>query len=135
MMIKCSKEHLKIGGRLIIDNSIPPIKEMIDSNGKQEILEFIDNTEGTVIKDYFLPTYDFVNNIEYDEIKLEEYKNGLLINSEIVKEKSAFYYPRELRYIILENDMEIEQELGSLKKGTPLDSKSKEMVLICRKTK
>ena len=47
----------------------------------------------------------------------------------------AFYYPRELRYLILQNDLEIEKEIGSLKKGTPLTMNSREMVFICRNNK
>lgn len=132
MMIKCSKKHLKSGGRLIIDNSIPPLTEMIESNGKLEILDFQDNSNGTVIKDYYLPTYDFVNNLEFDKIKLEEYKDGMIINCEEIEETMAFYYPRELRYLILQNGFEIEKEMGSLKKGTPLTMNSREMIFICK---
>ncbi len=135
MMIKCSKKHLKAGGRLIIDNSIPPLTEMIEGNGKLEIIDFPDKTNGTVIKDYYLPTYDFVNGLEYDKIKLEEYKDGIIVNCEEIEEAMAFYYPRELRYLILQNDLEIEKEIGSLKKGTPLTMNSREMVFICRNNK
>jgi len=132
-MINCSKLHLNIGGRLIIDNSVPPLKEMIESNGKLEIIDFPDNSTGTLIKDYYLPKYDFVNNMEFDVIKLEEYKDGELINSEEVEETLAFYFPRELRYVILKSGLVIEKEIGSLKRGTPLDRNSKEMVFVCRK--
>lgn len=133
MMIECSKKHLKYGGRIIIDNSVPPLKEMLECNGKLEILEFEDKTSGTIIKDYYLPTYDFVNNLEYDNIKLEEYNNGVIINYEEIEETMAFYYPRELRYLITQSGLRIEKEIGSLRKGTPLTSNSKEMVFICRK--
>jgi len=133
MMINCSKKHLKPGGRLIIDNSVPPLKEMIVNNGKLEILEFLDKTSGTIIKDYYLPSYDFINNLEYDNIKLEEYKDNVIINHEEIEETMAFYYARELRYLITQNKFKIEKEIGSLRKGTPLNIKSREMVFICRK--
>ncbi len=130
-MLACVKQHLNGNGRLIIDNSIPRIEEMVKSNGKPKVYDFSNTEKNTMIKDYFQANYDFVGGLEYDHIKLEEYAHGALIRSEEIVETTAFYFPRELRYVLMKNGYRIEKEIGSLKKRTPLTKDSREMVFIC----
>ncbi|SLM17342.1 hypothetical protein SPIRO4BDMA_10010 [uncultured spirochete] len=132
-MLLCVRDHLRPNGRLIIDNSLPRVDELLKSNGELEINDFVNKEKNTVIRDYYVANYDFVNGLEYDHIKLEEYANNSLMRVEEIDETTAFYYPRELRYVLMSNDYTIEREIGSLKNGTKLTKESKEMVFICSK--
>ena len=56
--------------------------------------EFSHPLSGTTIKDTFTPKYDFVNQIEVDDIRLEEWDGDVLLRREETTDTLAFYFPR-----------------------------------------
>ena len=133
ILTRC-KHHLKENGIVIIDCSAPDTGAMCKSCGVEEVLEF-KTARGTVIRDYFLPRYDFLNQLETDDIRLEEYEGDTLLRSAQAHETLTWFYPREVRLMIHSAGLEIFLESGRLwpKEPVPIGPDFSEMIFFCRK--
>lgn len=132
-VLTCCKKHLNPDGCIMIDCSAPDAEHMVQTNRIEETFSFFTETQ-TVIKDYFLPSYDLLNQVENDVIRLEEWKEGVLLRQAYTEEKLTWYYPRELRSLIREAGLHIRWESACLRAdGTiqPIDSRSEQMVFCC----
>lgn len=133
-ILSCCKKHLTADGRVIIDCSAPDTDFMVRTNGEEEILTF--STENSSeIKDCFRPRYDFLNQIENDTIRLEEWKDGILLRESYTEERLTWYYPREIRSLIREAGMRIVWESSILSpcgELRPITADSCSMVFCCR---
>ena len=89
------KKHLAPGGKLIIDMCVPDIKQMVMSDGKQEIFDYTNPRNGNKILDKFTAKYNFVSQMEYDEIILEEYKGDLCVRKSVANVGMCYLFPRE----------------------------------------
>lgn len=132
--LACCKKHLKPDGCVIIECSVPDTEYMVKSNGEEETLVFPtgDNSE---IRDFFLPRYDLLNQVEMDSIRLEEWKDGQLVREACTEEKLTWYYPREIRSLIREAGMDIVWESSCLfpdGKTVPITADSYNMIFSCR---
>ena len=112
-VLRRCREHLLPRGCVIIDCSAPDTEYMVKSNGKEEALTFMTGS-GSEIRDYFLPRYDLLNQIEEDTIRLEEWREGKLLRSACTEEKLTWYYPRELRSLIDEAGLRVRWESDRL---------------------
>lgn len=112
-VIKNSKEHLKDNGVIIIDCSVPDINFMVKNNNIEEVFEFT-TTRGTLIKDYFCAKYDFINQVEIDTIRLEEYSGDKILRNDKINEKLTYYLPREIRSLVSMARLNIFKESGHL---------------------
>ncbi|AZR72948.1 hypothetical protein BBF96_05800 [Anoxybacter fermentans] len=130
---KCIATHLTEDGVFIIDISAPDIPYMVESNGKEFVFEYTHPETGRKIIDRFKPTYDFLNQIEKDEIILEEYEKGEMIRQAISNVILTYFFPRELKIILQHCGFEIFEEYGSLNKD-PLTEKSQNIIFLCRKS-
>ena len=133
VLSRCRK-HLEPGGCVMIDCSAPDTEYMVETNGKEEILTFA-TENGSEIKDFFLPRYDLLNQVENDSIRLEEWKDGILLREACTEERLTWYYPREIRSLIREAGMHILWESGFLSpdgKAEPIAAGSYAMVFCCR---
>lgn len=132
LILNNCKKHLRKNGIIIIDCSIPNIPYMKESNGIESVLEFITSRK-TLIKDYFCARYDFINQIEIDEIRLEEYDDDTLLRVDNVKETLTYYMPREIRSLARECNLKIVKESGSILKDIPICEESEEMIFYLSK--
>lgn len=133
-VLACCRKHLKPGGAVIIDCSAPDTACMAETNGKEETLCFPTET-GSEIRDFFLPRYDLLNQIETDTIRLEEWKDGVLLREAETEERLTWYYPREIRSMIREAGLRIDWESGCLSpEGAvqPIAADACGMVFCCR---
>ena len=108
-ILSSCRNHLEPGGCVIIDCSAPDTDSMVRMNGKEETLLYTTET-GSEIRDYFRPCYDFLSQTEKDVIRLEEWKNGVLIREAGTEETLTWYYPREIRSLIREAGLYVFRE-------------------------
>ncbi len=131
-MLNCVKRHLKKDGVFIIDNSIPDIKMLSQKDGVEEQFKFVNPINNNIIIDKFTAKYDYVNQIEYNHIRLEEYHNDELVRTAETNEKLVYYFPREIRNHLKYNNFTIVEERGALLSKGRITEKSNEMVFICK---
>ncbi len=130
--LRCVHKHLAEDGVFIIDISAPNIPFMVETNNKEFVSEYTHPETGRKIINRFKAVYDFLNQIETDEIVLEEYENGKITRQATAKVTLTYFFPRELRTILQSCGFEVFKEYGSLN-GEPLTSKSQNIVFLCRK--
>ena len=121
------------GGTVIIDCSVPDTARMVRTNGEEEILTFPSEAGGE-IRDFFRPSYDFLNQVEKDAIRLEEWKDGILLREAATEEHLTWYYPREIRSLVREAGLKVVRESSALapaESGSPVTSDSEEMIFFC----
>ena len=132
-VLSCCKAHLAPGGTVIIDSSVPDTAWMVRTNGEEEILTFPSKAGGK-IRDFFRPSYDFLNQVEKDAIRLEEWKDGILLREAATEEHLTWYYPREIRSLVREAGLKVVRESSALapaESGIPVTSDSEEMIFFC----
>lgn len=135
-ILSCCKAHLEPDGYIIIDSSVPDTDYMVRTNGEEEVLTFTTG-HGSEIRDYFKPSYDFLNQVENDAIRLEEWKDGLLVREACTEECLTWYYPREIRSLAREAGLCVEWESSVLaprgdKERPPVSAGAENMVFCCR---
>ncbi len=130
-MLESVKRHLKKEGIFIIDNSIPDMNMMLKTNGIEEEFKF-KNPSNNIIIDKFTAKYDFINQLEYNHIILEEYNNNKLIKTATSNETLAYFFPQEIRSHLKYNDFIIIEERGSLLSKGKITETSNEMIFICK---
>jgi SAM-dependent methyltransferase len=132
-ILSCCRDHLEPDGCVIIDSSVPDTDYMVRSNGEEEVLTFA-TKNGSEIRDYFKPCYDFLNQVENDAIRLEEWKDGILLREAAAEEHLTWYYPREIRSLVREAGLKVVRESSALapaERGIPVTSDSEEMIFFC----
>lgn len=113
-ILASSKRHLKPGGSIIIDSSVPDLASMAKENGMAFISEF-KTSRGTTLRDTFTPRYDFVNQLETDEILIQELDEaGNLLREEKIITQLTYYLPREIRMLARESGLYVSMESGRL---------------------
>lgn len=128
-VLRCCRRHLRPGGLLLIDCSLPDMGYMYTSNGVAEELRF-ETERGTVIHDSFCPNYDFINQVETDIITLRECRGDALVREAEAVVTLTFYLPREVRALLREAGFTILRERGSLHRDVPISHEYSEMVFI-----
>lgn len=126
------RNHIKDDGVFLIDCSLPNVKAMIHENNKQEVFDYYYPKNDTKIKDKFTPSFDLINQLEYDHIVLEEYKDKQLLRREECRETMSFYFPRELIFLLDSEGFDVFHQQGSLLKNIPIDSEADEIILFCK---
>ncbi len=132
-LFRCVKNHLSENGVFLIDQSMPNVPSMVESDKKEEIFDFSYPDAKRKIIDRFTASYDFVNQLEYDDIVLEEYLDEKLTKIVHCKETLTYYFPRELKTLLEFEGLTVFHEQGSLSKNVPLDQNADQMVLFCKK--
>ena len=133
-ILSSCRKHLAPDGCVIIDCSAPDTEYMVRTNGKEELLTFVTET-GSEIRDYFTPTYDFLAQTEKDIIRLEEWKNGILLRSACTEEILTWYYPREIRSLVREAGLRVWQESSVLAPDgsiQPIGPNACSMIFYCK---
>ena len=130
-VLHAARKHLKDSGVFILDCSIPDIPFMVKVNGVPRTFDFCHPLTGTTIRDTFTAKYDFVNQIEVDDIRLEEWDEDVLLRREETTDTLAFYFPREMRTMLHAAGFRVFKEQGSLLEDVPIDERAGEMVFLC----
>ncbi|HOK65121.1 MAG TPA: class I SAM-dependent methyltransferase [Bacillota bacterium] len=132
--LSCVKEHLKSSGTFILENSLPDIPYMVRTNDIVQVFEFEHPLTGNTIVSRYKTRYDFLNQLKYDWIELEEYDDtGALLRDALCEDTMTYFFPRELRLMLDACGFFILEERGSLLEASPIGPESTEMVFVCRK--
>lgn len=123
------REHLRRGGVFVVDNAAPDLREMIAASGEMETLEFVHPERGTQLVSRFTPTYDFLEQVETDEIDLTEYDGGTVVRQATTRVVSRWFHPPEIRLALAAAGFRILEERGSVR-GGPLREGCPEVVLL-----
>ena len=135
-ILSCCRDHLEPDGCVIIDSSVPDTDYMVRSNGEEEVLTFA-TENGSEIRDYFKPCYDFLNQVENDTIRLQEWKDSVLIREACTEERLTWYYPREIRSLVREAGLRVDWESSALctkEDRPPISVDSENMIFCCKHT-
>ncbi len=109
-----SKRHLRAGGSIIIDSSAPDLASMAEENGATFVSEF-KTSRGTTLRDTFTPRYDFISQLETDEILIQEFDEAdNLLRQEAIVTRLTYYLPREIRMLAREAGLAVSMECGRL---------------------
>ena len=73
--------------------------------------------------------------MENDTIRLQEWKDGVLIREACTEERLTWYYPREIRSLVREAGLRVDWESSvlSLKEDRPPISADSENMIFCCK--
>ena len=130
-VLRAARKHLKDSGVFILDNSIPDVPFMVKTNRVPRTFDFTHPLTGTTIRDTLTANYDFVAQVEVDDIRLEEWDGDVLLRAEETTETLAFYFPREMRTMLSAAGLRVFREQGSLVENIPIDAAAGEMVFFC----
>lgn len=132
-----SKRHLKPGGAIIIDSSLPDLTSMAEENGMTFVSEF-KTSRGTTLRDTFTPRYDFVSQLETDEILIQEFDEAdNLLREETIVTQLTYYLPREIKMLARESGLAVSMECGRL--ACPLveeriEDNSRNMIFVLKES-
>jgi len=125
-------DHLRPGGLLVIDNSVPDFAAMAEADGVEEAADYVNPVTGLQLVCRFSARFDFPNQREVNEIELEE-RDGTEITRQIRAETvMTWYTPRELSLLLTAAGLPAEGVYGSLRRD-PLTADSREMIAIARR--
>lgn len=131
-LLRSARRHLGDGGVFILDNSVPDIPYMVESDDVVKTFEFTHPVTGTTITDTVTTLYDFRLQTETDHVILEEREGETLLRRAETTDILTYYFPRELRMMLNLAGLEIFHEQGSTLEDIPIDVNAGEMVFFCR---
>jgi len=121
--------HLRPGGLLVIDNSVPDFAAMACADGVVEVTDCVNPVTGLQLVSHFTARFDIPNQREWNEIDLEE-RDGTEVTRRIRAEtEMTWYSPRELLLLLAAAGIPAEGVYGSLRRD-PLTADSREMIAI-----
>ena len=133
-ILSSCRKHLMPNGCVIIDCSAPDTDYMVRTGGEEETLVF-PTESGSEIRDFFKPCYSFLDQIEKDVIRLEEWKDGVLLREACTEETLTWYYPREIRSLVREAGLTVFRESSVLApegQDRPIGPGSENMIFYCK---
>lgn len=123
-------QHLEPGGTLIFDVFIPNLEQLI--NGLEEITDFDSEYEpGKRLKRIVSTRPDLVRQLIDIRFRIE-WDTDTGMKEEIWDTRLRFFFRYELEHLLERTRFENYSILGDYQ-GNPLDEKSKEFIVICRK--
>ena len=87
--------------------------------------------------DVILLSCNFLNQVENDTIRREEWKDGVLIREACTEERLTWYYPREIRSLVREAGLRVDWESSALctkEDRPPISVDSENMIFCCKHT-
>lgn len=130
ILLQC-KDHLRKGGGLVIDGTVPILEFMVQTNGKEETTEYLVEN-GKIIR-FLTPLYDFINQTCIQNIRFEKWVNSKLVCTEEIEASYTYYFPREIHMLLRFLGFSIISEGGNIPiKGRVLPpEKTGGMVFCC----
>ncbi|MBI5625367.1 MAG: class I SAM-dependent methyltransferase [Elusimicrobia bacterium] len=94
------RRHLRTGGTLLVDNSVPAVEDWVRSSGRRAVFEFAHPVNGNRVVDAVKASYDFASGVRREEIVLSEFDGKRLLRSAKTTCASAIIFPRELLHLL-----------------------------------
>lgn len=128
---RCVARHLDEDGLFVIDSSAPDVPTMVATHGKEQVGEFTHPETGHRLVSRFTPRFDFVRQVETDEILVEEHAGERLIRRARTTMTVTWHHPRELEGALVAAGLEVEGVFGSVDRR-PLRHRGGDVVLVAR---
>jgi SAM-dependent methyltransferase len=126
-----AREHLSPNGVFVVDFAVPNVLRMLQTSGIQARFEMLHPDRGTRIIDTYTVSFNFVEQMETYEARIEEWDDGTMLRWSEVTTERAFYFPREVELALKCAGFEIVKTWKGLR-GGPLVETSQDMVYVCR---
>jgi len=124
--------HLRPGGLLVVDNSVPDFAAMAEADGVEETSDYVNPVTGLQLVCRFSARFDIPNQREWNVIELEE-RDGTAVTRRIRAEtEMTWYSTRELSLLLAAAGLPPEGAYGSLRRD-PLTAESREMIVVARR--
>lgn len=111
---RCVVKHLDDDGLFVIDSSAPDLKTMVATDGKEQVGEFTHPETGNRLVSRFTPRFDFVRQIETDEIEVEELEGDRVIRRARTTMTVTWHHPREVEGALVAAGLVVEGVYGSV---------------------
>ena len=128
---RCVRRHLTEDGLFVVDSSAPDLPTMVASHGKEQVGEFVHPETGYRLVSHFTPRFDFVRQIETDEIVIEELDAATVIRRARTTMTVTWHHPRELEGALVAAGLEVLGVYGSVDRK-PLRPQGGDVVLLAR---
>lgn len=128
---RCVARHLAEDGVFVIDSSAPDLPTMVSSHGIEQVGEFTHPETGHRLVSRFTPRFDFVRQIETDEIEIEELDGETVVRRARTTMTVTWHHPRELKGALVAAGLEVTGVYGSVDRA-PLRESGGDVVLIAR---
>lgn len=128
----CVARHLDDDGLFVIDSSAPDLPTMVAAHGKEQVSEYVHPATGRRIVGRFTPRFDFVRQVEMDEIYLVEYEGDAVCRRARTTMTMTWHHPREVELALEAAGLRLSGTYGSLDRA-PLTDASRDVVLFARR--
>ena len=132
-VIQSTLLHLSAKGTFLLENGVPDISLMEKTDGVEQEFEFEHPLTGTTLVYRVTARYDFAMQTETDYMVLEERDEGRILCSSEASETRVYYFPRQVRLMLVAAGFEILHEQGSMMEDIPISEDAGEMVFFCRR--
>lgn len=129
--LRCVARHLEADGLFVVDSSAPDLPEMVRAHGQEQSGEFTHPESGHRLVSHFTPRFDFVRQIETDEIVLEEIEGDGVLRRARTTMTVTWHHPRELEGALVAAGLEVLGVYGSVDQK-PLRPSGGDVVLLAR---
>ena len=127
----CVARHLAADGVFVVDSSAPDLPSMVRAHGQVQVGEFTHPETGRRLVSRFTPRFDFVRQIETDEIEVEEADGDAVVRRARTTMTVTWHHPRELEGALVAAGLEVLGVYGSVD-GKPLRERGGDVVLLAR---
>lgn len=103
----------------MIDGSAPDVPAMVDLHGREQVGEF-ERPGGRRWVSRFVPRFDFVRQVEEDDILLEEWDGPRLVARSRTRMRVTWHHPREIHHALARAGLAVRGVYGSLDGARPL---------------
>jgi len=94
--LRCVARHLAPGGLFVIDSSAPDLPAMVAADGREQVGAFTHPGTGRRLVSRFTPRFDFVRQVETDEITVEECEGPAVVRRARTTMTVTWHHPREI---------------------------------------
>jgi len=132
--LKCVKEHIQEGGRLIFDTRLPSSTSLELSEEDFSFSEKQELSNGISLNVYYKKEYDpMAQELTYHIKKEFLQKSEKEKQTKITKINVKLTFPKELEFLLASNGFEVE-EIFSNFDGDPVDPEGRKLVYVCKRS-
>lgn len=128
----CIREHLKPGGKLVLNVFVPKIEHLYEESEKMSLRGMFPLESGEQVAMWDFTRYDHFQQLSEVTRTYERLSPEGVVQEKIVGRFTLRYiFPAELHHLLRLNGFKVVQRYGSFDKG-PFDQKSAELILVAQ---
>lgn len=131
---RSAARHLADDGLFVVDSSAPDLPAMVAADGQEQVGEFTHPDTGRRLVSRFTPRFDFVRQIETDDITLEELEGDVVVRRARTTMTVTWHHPREIEAALGAAGLEAAGTYGSVDRQ-PMRARGGDMVHFARRAR